>query len=215
MSNDPIDLAGLVRRRVGTGERAGVPTRTTAATRIYRTDRHDLWDAVTNGERIPRWFLPITGTLEVGGRYQLEGNASGTIETCEPPSSFSVTWEFSGSTSWLTVTLTPVDDGTELELAHESPAYPTFWNQYGPGAAGLGWDLGLLALSWHAEDGDEFGPDREAAFTASPEGAAFLGAAGRLWGDAAVADGDDPTAAAAAVDRSVAFYLPTGNGSEV
>jgi hypothetical protein len=39
----------------------------------YDTDQDDLWDAVTNIERIPRWFLPISGDLKVGGSYQLEG----------------------------------------------------------------------------------------------------------------------------------------------
>ena len=27
----------------------------------YATDAADLWDAVTDIDRIPRWFLPITG----------------------------------------------------------------------------------------------------------------------------------------------------------
>ena len=30
-------------------------------------------------ERIPRWFLPVSGDLRLGGRYQLEGNAGGEV----------------------------------------------------------------------------------------------------------------------------------------
>jgi hypothetical protein len=54
----------------------------------YEGTLDDLWDACTNPKRIPRWFLPVSGDLRVGGRYQLEGNASGTIERCDPPNSF-------------------------------------------------------------------------------------------------------------------------------
>jgi hypothetical protein len=36
--------------------------------------------------------MPISGDLRVGGRYRLEGNASGTIERWDPPRSFAATW---------------------------------------------------------------------------------------------------------------------------
>ena len=65
----------------------------------------DLWDVLTNAERIPRWFLPISGELELGGRYQLEGNAGGVITACEPPLHFTVTWEFGRDVSWAEVRL--------------------------------------------------------------------------------------------------------------
>jgi uncharacterized protein YndB with AHSA1/START domain len=70
-------------------------------------------------ERIPRWFLPVSGELRAGGRYQLEGNAGGTIERCDPPTGFSATWEFGGSVSWIEVRLTVTGNGgTRLELEH-------------------------------------------------------------------------------------------------
>ena len=43
----------------------------------------DVWDALTNPERIGRWFLPISGDYRLGGRYQFEGNAGGEIVACE------------------------------------------------------------------------------------------------------------------------------------
>ena len=64
------------------------------ATRNYDTDIDDLWDALTSAERIPRWFLPISGELKPGGRYQFQGNAGGKITRCEPPRLLSVTWEY-------------------------------------------------------------------------------------------------------------------------
>ena len=71
------------KRSVSSLERDEKPARAVTLTRSYETTLDDLWDAVTNGERIPRWFLPITGVLGTGGRYQLEGNAGGTITACE------------------------------------------------------------------------------------------------------------------------------------
>ena len=55
----------------------GQAVRVVVATKLYATDREDLWNALTDAERLPRWFLPITGQLELGGRHQIEGNAEG------------------------------------------------------------------------------------------------------------------------------------------
>ena len=79
---------GAVERSVSLLERDGLPAGAVTLSRSYATTVEDLWDAVTNGERIPRWFLPISGELELGGRYQLEGNAGGVITACERPSTF-------------------------------------------------------------------------------------------------------------------------------
>src|SRR5262249_20683854 len=114
MSFDPVATAGLVSREVRTGLRQGTATRIVVARRTYLTGQPDLWDALTNIERIPRWFLPISGDLRIGGRYQLEGHAGGVIERCLEPESFAVTWEFAGALSWLEVSLTP--DGARTDL---------------------------------------------------------------------------------------------------
>src|SRR4051794_11807882 len=101
-------------RTVGAGE-----ARVATISQVYDTDIDDLWDACTNAERIPRWFLPISGELKVGGRYQLTGNASGTVERCDPPHSFGATWEYGGVVSWIDVRLTPAGEGrTRFELEH-------------------------------------------------------------------------------------------------
>ena len=86
----------------------------------------DLWDACTNIDRIPRWFLPITGDLRVGGHYRLEGNANGTILTCDPPREFTATWECGGDVSWIEVRITgegsrPVTVRTATHLARRRP----------------------------------------------------------------------------------------------
>ena len=61
----------------------------------------DLWDALTSKERLPRWFAQVDGDLQLGGRFQVKGNAGGTITACAPPKSFSATWEFGGGVSWI------------------------------------------------------------------------------------------------------------------
>lgn len=206
MITDPTTAAGLVTREVHSGSRDGQPTKIAVARRVYGTEAKDLWDALTNSDRIPRWFLPISGELEVGGRYQLEGNAGGVIEHCHEPESFAVTWEYGPMVSWLTVTLTPGLDGTVLELRHEAHVDPELWAQFGPGAVGVGWDLGLLGLGLYLDSEATVDPAAAAAFPTTPEGVSFVQAAAEGWSQAAVADGDEPEAARSAADNTVAMY---------
>jgi len=214
MTIDPVATAGLVTREVRSGSRDGAETKIAIARRTYSTDQADLWDALTNADRIPRWFLPVSGNLEPGGRYQIEGNAGGVIERCDEPESFAVTWEYGQMMSWLEVTLTPTGDGTTMELAHEAHVEPDLWGQFGPGAVGVGWDLALIGLGQHIETGAPVDPVEGAAFATSPEGVELVRRAARDWADAAVRDGDEPDAANEAAKRTVAFYTtPPDDGS--
>ncbi len=203
---EPATIAGLVAREVRSGSRDGTPTRIVVARRTYATDRDDLWDALTDAERIPRWFLPVTGDLAVGGHYQVEGNAGGTVQRCAAPESFAVTWEMGPMLSWLSVTLDPAPEGTTLELVHEAPVDPDLWEQFGPSAVGLGWDLALLGLGMHLDTGDAVDPEVATGLLTTPEGVALAHEASSRWAEAAVADGDDPEAAHAAARRTVAAY---------
>jgi len=81
-----------VQRRVGTRVLEAGEARTVTVSQTYDATVEDVWDACTNPERIPRWFLPISGDLRPGGRYELKGNASGTVQECDPPNSFAATW---------------------------------------------------------------------------------------------------------------------------
>lgn len=51
---DPAGTAGLVTREVRSGSRDGSPTKVAIARRTYPTDQADLWDVLTNAERIAR-----------------------------------------------------------------------------------------------------------------------------------------------------------------
>ena len=211
MNLDVEEHLGAMERSVSAGERDGQPVRAVTLTRTFATTVDDLWDAVTNGERIPRWFLPISGDLALGGRYQFEGNAGGVITECEHPSLLALTWEFGGDVSWVEVRLS--DDGpggARLTLMHTM--HPSdHWETFGPGATGVGWEGGLLGLALHFEAPDDFISD-EAAFVVSEEGKAFYAGSSEAWGEAAIASGDDPTAARAAARRTAAFY--TGEPEE-
>ena len=196
---------GAMERSVSALEREGQPARAVTLSRSFATTVDDLWDAVTNGERIPRWFLPISGDLELGGRYQLEGNAGGAITACESPSHFALTWEFGGDVSWVEVRVVDAGDGAaRLTLIHtQRPS--DHWDRYGPGAVGVGWEMGLLGLALHIAQPDAPKPD-EAEFAASPDGKALITGSSEGWERAAVAAGTDPEAAHAAATRTTAFY---------
>ncbi|MGF1647126.1 MAG: SRPBCC family protein [Kineosporiaceae bacterium] len=213
MTLDTAAIAGLVTREIRSGSRDGTPTKIAIARRTYRTNRADLWHALTDPDRIPRWFLPVTGDLRVGGRYQLEGNAGGVVERCDEPDSFAVTWEYGDTVSWLRVRLSPAAEGTVLELVHEAPVDPGFWEQFGPGAVGVGWDLGLWGLDRHVETGASVDPAAAEALATSPEGMAFIERAAAGWAAAAVADGDEADPAHEAAARTVAFYTGRPEGS--
>jgi uncharacterized protein YndB with AHSA1/START domain len=206
MSFDPAAAAGLEAREVRSGFRDGAATKIVIARRVYLADQADLWEALTSADRIPRWFLPVSGDLRVGGRYQTEGNAGGIVERCKEPESFAVTWEFGGMRSWLEVTLTADGKRTVLELAHEARLTPDLWGQFGPGAVGVGWDLTLRALGRHIDGGAPVDREEAAAFPVSPDGMEFIRTAAAEWADAAVTDGEEPDAAQQAAARTVAFY---------
>ncbi|MEV6810532.1 SRPBCC family protein [Micromonospora sp. NPDC051296] len=116
--------------------------------RSYDASPEELWDAITDPQRLVRWFLPITGDLRAGGRFQLEGNAGGEIRQCERPSLIGLSWESGGSSSEVHLRLTPAGEATVLELEH-APVPAEIVPNAAPGVWGLGagWEMGLVALA--------------------------------------------------------------------
>jgi uncharacterized protein YndB with AHSA1/START domain len=200
-----------VERTIGDRVLEAGTARVLTASQVYDAQLEELWNACTSAERIPRWFLPISGDLRVGGRYQLAGNASGTIERCDPPRSFAATWEYGGEVTWIEVRLAPEGDGrARLTLEHVAHVDDDRWLQYGPGAVGVGWDLALMGLGLHLATGAANDPAESAAWMGSPEGVEFITRSSRLWADASVATGTDAIDARAAEERTTAFYTGTG-----
>jgi uncharacterized protein YndB with AHSA1/START domain len=138
--------------------------------RRFDTDPEDAWDAVTRPERLARWFLPVTGDLRPGGRYSLEGNASGEIRRCERPHEIVLSWEFCGAVSEVVVRLRGEDGGTVLELV-QTPvaaelipnASPQLWG------LGSGWEMGLNALGHLLAGTLPPGPAKDWIASAPPE----------------------------------------------
>lgn len=207
MEYDVAAIIGAIVREVKVYEIEGRPAQAVIASRDYGTDIEDLWDAITNIERIPRWFAPVSGELKPGGRYQIEGNASGTITACDPPASFSLTWEFSGQMSWVDVTLTRIDaETTRLRVEH-SALIDTEWEaKYGPGAGGVGWDLSLLGLGEHIRTGAALPPEASTEWLGTENYKSFARASSQAWRAADVAAGKPEAAAAEAAANTAAFY---------
>ncbi len=205
MLNDIERHLGAVERRVVSLERDGAPARAVTLSRIYETTVDDLWDAVTNKERLPRWFAPVAGDLHIGGHYQVENNADGKIVQCEPPHMFSLTWKSGGDVSWVDVKLKAESQKvTRLTVTHTAKVSP-HWERFGPGAVGIGWELGLLGLALYLVDAEADKLDEE-AFLASAEGKSFVRGSSKKWGEAAISGGEDPKKSLASASRTAAFY---------
>jgi uncharacterized protein YndB with AHSA1/START domain len=144
--------------------------------RNYPAPIEDVWDAMTDPDRVERWFLPLSGELRVGGTFQLEGNAGGDILECEPPRLLRVT--FGAPTSLVELRLSSDgDSATLLELEHTVPI-----EMAGSGAGALyvgpGWDGAFLALGLFLRG--EVAADPVAA-AGSPEGMEFSKQSVHAW----------------------------------
>ena len=206
MKMDIAEEIGAVVRSIESREHEGKNARVLAATRSYDTTPDDLWDAITNPERIPRWFMPISGELRLGGRYQLHGNAGGTINRCVPPRELALTWEMGGEISWVEVRLEARGRRTELQLEHIAHVDDPRWDEYGPGAVGVGWELGLWGLARHVSGAAPVDHAAAEAWTSSPDGKSFMRQSSDAWGEASIVAGTDPAIARAAAARTTAAY---------
>jgi uncharacterized protein YndB with AHSA1/START domain len=200
-----MDIADIINKAHREVTKAALPS--VLIRREYAASAEDVWSACTEPDRLRRWFLPVSGELKVGGRYQLEGNAGGEILRCAPPNLLHVSWGMGeGPASEVRLKLTPVDAGTtELELEHQRVGDPEFWAKYGPGSVGTGWDLILYGL-----DADLAGmdlSDRE-SWTRTQEYAEFVRASTQAWAAAHEASGAGPDEAQSAAEETLRFFAP-------
>src|SRR6266704_1478269 len=112
-----------------------------------------------------------------------------------------------GQVSWIEVRLSPEPDGrARLELEHIAHIDDEIWAQFGPGAVGIGWDMGFTGLAIHLSTGQAADPRRAAAWQASDEAKRFMTLSSERWRDANVAAGTAQADAGAAADRCTAAY---------
>ena len=108
--------------------------------RAYRTDAPDLWNAVTDPDRLARWFAPVSGELVAGGTFTIrfdDGDIPAcTIESCDAPHGFTWLWPHGGRTSRVRVEVVPDAAGARLRLVHDrltrsaAPEYAAGWQAY-------------------------------------------------------------------------------------
>ncbi len=114
--------------------------------RHYSAEVADVWQAITDPDRVRRWFVPLSGDLREGGNFQLEGHAGGDILSCEPPRHLVVT--FGGESSIVDLVLSGGEGQTLLQLTHSVPI-----ELAGSGAGALyvgpGWDGALMGIARH------------------------------------------------------------------
>ncbi|WP_210593478.1 SRPBCC family protein [Streptomyces sp. GESEQ-35] len=203
-----VDEINRLHREVGVREVEAGEARTVLLRRAYDAEIADVWDAVTSPERISRWFLPVTGEFKLGGRYQLEGNAGGEILECAEPTRLRVSWLYGPDPGFSEVEVRLTPDGvdrTVLELEHVAVVPDDFWGQFGPGAVGIGWDLGLLGLARHLTGGG-IGREEAEAWGKTPEGKEFMTRSGEEWGAAYTASGADAQVVAVTTAATIAAY---------
>ena len=206
MKDELASSLGLTTRTVKHGVYAGKPAKIVIASAEYDTDIEDLWDAITDPRRICRWLGRVTGELALGGRYQIQGNASGVIEECEEPTHLGLTWDYGEQATWVKVDLIARPSGrTSLRLEHVLPDDDK-WSAFGPGAVGVGWELALLGLIEHLRAPQSTkladGIDR----VTSPGGRAFVERSSNGWREADIASGTAASIAQKRSDDTFAFY---------
>jgi uncharacterized protein YndB with AHSA1/START domain len=205
---DNMTQIGAIQREVATKSAPDGEVVSVLLRRQYNAEVEDVWDAVTDHERIKRWFMPVRGDLREGGDFQLEGNASGRILRCEPPRLLRTT--FGGDTSFVELRLTPDGDGaTTLELEH---SVPLEFAGSGAGAlyVGPGWDGAFLALGLFL-DGQV--TDDPVAAASSPEAQEFSRHSVDAWTATIEASGTaGPDEVAAAREASLAQFAPDAGG---
>lgn len=202
---------GARRREVRVDSRNGASVRVVALHRDFPVDQHALWNALTSAQCISDWLTPVSGDLRPGGRYQLEGNASGTIELCQPLAKFGVTWEFGGNVSWVEVELAQLAAETALRLEHImtiDDSSEEHWRKFGPGATGVGWDMSIVGLAAHLDPGCPSGVRKAGEeWLGTDDGKGFIRHCADKWREAHVASGESRETAKTMADNTAAAYL--------
>lgn len=209
---DVLEELAAARRTMGAATLPAGDAYTMELRRRYEAPVDDVWNAITDPERLGRWLSSVNGDLRLGGSFELDGGEHGEVLQCDPPRRLRVSWLFGPDadewpgTSEVDVRLAPTSTGgTDFELVHAAAVGEPMFPTYGPGAGGVGWDLHLLALALFLAGGETL--DHE-EFRGLPEGREFARRSAVAWGEAHLAAGGDPDQVASAVEATTQFYAP-------
>jgi uncharacterized protein YndB with AHSA1/START domain len=170
--------------------------------RRYPSPTEDVWEALTDPDRIRRWMMPISGDLRVGGSFQLEGNAGGEILHCERPHVLRVT--FGDPSSLVEVRLAEDGPDTVLTLEHTVPKAMA-GGVAGALYVGPGWDGALLGLGLYLDGHVAADP---VAAANSPEAQEFSVASVAAWSGVLEAGGVDAATVAGAKEAAMSQFAP-------
>ncbi|HXM58498.1 MAG TPA: SRPBCC family protein [Candidatus Dormibacteraeota bacterium] len=112
----------------------------------YATHIDDLWSAITDPDRLARWYGHVEGDLRPGGEFRLHVESSGwdgtgRVDACEPPQRLLVTTRERTEQFDKTIEATLTADGGQTRLVIEVRGMPLDKIAF----FGAGWQM-------HAED---------------------------------------------------------------
>jgi uncharacterized protein YndB with AHSA1/START domain len=115
----------------------------------YETDIDNLWSALTDPERLARWYGKVAGDLRPGGEFTATVFGSGwdgrgRIDVCVPPRKLGVTqWEDEGSKAVVGAELATDNGATILVIESRGIPVDLLW------AYGCGWQTHVEDLGSH------------------------------------------------------------------
>lgn len=205
------DEINRLHRRVGTRQVESGEARTVLLRRTYDAEIADVWDAVTSPNASRAGSCRSAANSRSAAATSWRATPHGEILECVEPERLRVSWLYGPDPGFseVEVRLTPEDgERTVLELEHVAVVPDEFWDQFGPGAVGVGWDLGLYGLRLHLAGGG-LSKEEAATWHTTPEGSAFITGSGEAWGEAYAASGADAETAARTTAATIAFYTGT------
>lgn len=142
----------LVERSLEDREIEQGPARTAVLRRRYDAPIEDVWAAITNPDRIDRYFLPVEVDRDAG-TYAFQGQAGGRILACDEPTLLRLEWlpPDRGEADQVELRLTADGaDATWLELEHASTADVFHTDLSGDKfSPAIGWEAPLHYLGEH------------------------------------------------------------------
>ena len=146
-------------------------------------------------------------TCGSGGTTSSRATRAAPSRSACPRERIAVTWEYADEVSWVVARLSGDDSASSLHVEHVAHVDAQRWEQFGPGAVGIGWDSMLLGLTLHLSSGAGMDRESAAAWVASDAGREFMRRSGEAWCRAQIDSGEDADAARAASERCIAAYL--------
>ena len=210
MKFDFSSIATNIQREVRATSKDGESFRSVTLSCDLKTAIDPLWVAISHKDSIEKWFQPVTGELKLGGRFQIQDNAAGSVVSCQAGDNFSITWEFAGDTSWVDVSLVELDNASVRFSISHTMNFSEHWTHYGPGATGVGWELSLYGLAFFLLHPDEQKFD-ETEFVSSPIGRSVIAESSEGWAEAGITSGIEPNHARQAAQRTTTFYIGVEN----